>query len=44
MHPPDSPFRTGGADMKSHMDGEVKWVLLITSLIIIYVTSFALAS
>jgi len=25
--------------MKSHMDGEVKWVWLITSLIIVYVVT-----
>ena len=37
MPTPDFPFRTGGADMKSHMDGEVKWVLLLTSLIILFI-------
>jgi hypothetical protein len=29
----------GGVPMKSHMDGEVKWVWLITSLIIVYVVT-----
>ena len=31
---------TGGVDMKSHMDGEVKWVLLLTTLAIVYVVGF----
>ena len=26
--------------MKSHMDGEVKWVLLLTTIAIVYVVSF----
>jgi len=26
--------------MKSHMDGEVKWILLLTTLAIIYVVGF----
>ena len=30
--------------MKSHMDGEVKWVWLITSLIIVYVVSLYASS
>jgi hypothetical protein len=28
--------------MKSHMDGEVKWVWILTSLIILYVVGLAL--
>ena len=30
--------------MKSHMDGEVKWVWLITSLIIVYVVTLYASS
>lgn len=26
--------------MKSHMDGEVKWILLLTTLAIVYVVGF----
>jgi len=29
--------------MKSHMDGEVKWVWILTSVIIVFITSLALA-
>jgi hypothetical protein len=41
----DFPFRTGGADMKSHMDGEVRWVWILTTLAIVYIiTSYANAA
>jgi len=29
----------GGENMKSHMDGEVKWVWIITTLSIAYIVS-----
>jgi len=29
--------------MKSHMDGEVKWVWILTSIIIVFIASLALA-
>jgi hypothetical protein len=29
----------GGTKMKSHMDGEVKWVWILTSLAILYIVS-----
>jgi hypothetical protein len=29
----------GGAIMKSHMDGEVKWVWIITSVVIVFIVT-----
>ena len=31
------PPMNGGANMKHHMDGEVRWVWILTSLAILYI-------
>jgi hypothetical protein len=29
----------GGANMKSHMDGEVRWVWILTSLAVVFIVT-----